>query len=37
VDRVIAGFALGVGTLSTRTKFFTSEADALDWLQANRP
>lgn len=37
VDRVIANFVLGVSTLPTPTKFFTSESAALDWLQAKKP
>lgn len=33
VDRVIANFVLGVSTLPCPTKFFTSEAEALDWIR----
>lgn len=32
VDRVIANFVLGVSSMPTPTRFFTSEKDALRWL-----
>ena len=35
VDRVIANFVLGVSNLPCPTKFFTSEAAAIEWIQGN--
>lgn len=34
VDRVIANFVLGVSNLPCPTRFFTSEAAALEWLSS---
>jgi hypothetical protein len=33
VDRVIANFVLGVSNLPCPTKFFTSEAAAIEWIR----
>lgn len=33
VDRVIANFVLGISTLPCPTRFFTAEAEALQWLR----
>lgn len=35
VDRVIANFVLGVSNLPCPTRFFTSEAAAIDWIQSD--
>lgn len=37
VDRVIANFILGVSNLPCPTRFFTSEAAALAWLDSVAP